>query len=114
MSPSLCGEYLEQDLTRDGAECRDDVGLADLSRQRLCTRRRVGHGERRVAGVHRERAGYDHFAGEVAGLLQYGCDSRPVDRQQQRVRIQGRLARGTSTGMASCLSSESLQLTFAV
>ena len=41
-SPSLCVEYVEQDLTRDSAECGDDVGLSNLLGQRRCTRRRVG------------------------------------------------------------------------
>jgi hypothetical protein len=47
----------------------------------------VGDGQCGVVGVHRERAGDDHFAGEIAGLLQYVVNSRPVHGKQQRIRL---------------------------
>src|SRR5438094_860215 len=73
--PSLRAEHVEQDLARDGAECGDDVGLANFPSQRLRTRRRVSDNELGVVRIHRERATDDHLAGEIAGLLQHVVDS---------------------------------------
>src|SRR4030095_15095739 len=62
-SPSPRVEYVEQHLTRDGAECGDDVGLSNLPGQRLCTRRGMGDDQLGVVRIHRERASDDYFAG---------------------------------------------------
>jgi YesN/AraC family two-component response regulator len=52
-SPWLRVEHVEQHLTRDGAECGDDVSLANLPREHLGARRCVSDGERGIADVHR-------------------------------------------------------------
>ena len=41
----------------------------------------MGDDQRGVLRVHRERARDNHFAGEIAGLLQRGVDARPVHGQ---------------------------------
>ena len=94
-------------------ECGDDVGPSNLPRQRLCTRRGVGNGQRGVVRVHRKRARDDHCAGEVAGLLQHVVDSRPVHGQQQHIRIQGGLTRRARPRVSPRLSSKSLHLPLA-
>jgi len=89
------------------------VGVANLLHQRFCTRRRVGDSQRGVVRVHRERARENHFADEIASLLQHGVDVRPVHGQQQRIRMQSGLTRCASPRVPLRLSSESLQLSLA-
>ena len=82
--------------------------------ERLRARRRVGDDKIGVVRVHRQRTTDDHFARQIAGLLQYIVNAGPMHSQQQRVGVACGFSWCPGPCVAFRLTREALQLLFAV
>src|SRR5262249_29161602 len=82
--------------------------------QLLGARGGVGDDEAGVVVVHWQRAGDDHLSREITGLLQDIIDPRPVDGEQDSVRVARRLSRrpGSRRPFPLRLAGERLELPF--
>src|SRR2546422_1756435 len=106
-------EDVEQHLARHGVEGADDLRASRFLRQFLRARRREADDEAGVAVVHREGAGDDDHAGQVAGLAQHIVHSRPVHAEQDRVRVPCCLAGRACARVCAGLACEGAQLLLA-
>src|SRR5262249_46221578 len=67
-----------------------------------------------VVIIHREGAGDDHLARQIACLIQHVLDSRPVHGEQHRIRFLRGLSRCAGPRLALGLPGEPLELLLAV
>ncbi len=73
----------------------------------------VGDHQLGIFLVERQRAGYDHLAGEIARLAEHVAEVRPIHRQQDDVRIARRLGRRAGSCVVAGLARQSFQLLLA-
>ena len=80
-----------------------------------CNERPVNayHDELGVVIVHRQGAGYDHLARQVAGLSRHVLDSLPVLGEQYRVRLLRSLSRRSGLDLARGTAGELFELRLA-
>jgi hypothetical protein len=85
LAPSLVDA--EKHFARDGVERTNDVRLRYLLCQRLRARGSMADHKAAIVGIHRQRAGADHLAREVARLSQHVVHAQPVHGEEQSVSI---------------------------
>jgi hypothetical protein len=80
-----------------------------------CNQRPVNsyHDEFGVVIVHRQGAGCDHLARQVAGLSRHVLDSLPMHGEQYRVRLLRSLSRRSGLDLALGAAGELLELRLA-
>lgn len=90
---------VEQHLAGDRVEGADNVRFGEHAGEFLGAGIRVGDYQRGVVFVHGEGAGQDHFAGEIAGLIEHVTRLGAVNCQENRIRVLGGLAGGARAGV---------------
>jgi len=82
-------------------------------RERLGAQGRVAQDKFGVRGIQRQRATDDHFARQIAGLIQHVVDSGPMDGQQKSIRSLGSLPRCAGSRVTAGVPREPIQFLFA-